>query len=103
MKVMWPHPFPVWAKIAIKRLSPTGRRCAFLLLREYKTQQVAYFLGISRRSVEAYMGHLKRNCCKAIGEKRLAEIIKESEKPREWSLREVLELRDPYSCRTLTV
>jgi hypothetical protein len=103
MKLMWPYPFPAWAKVAIKRLSPTGRQCVFLLLRKYKTQEVADFFGLSRRSVEAYMGHFKRNCCKAIGEKQINRLIEKSGRPREFSLHNLRELRDPYSCRPLTV
>ena len=103
MKLMWPYPFPVWAKVAIKRLSPTGRQCVFLLLRKYKTQEVADFFGLSRRSVEAYMGHFKRNCCTAIGEKKMKRLIALSEKPREWSLQDLIDSKDPYESRPLTV
>lgn len=103
MKLMWPYPFPAWAKCAIKQLSATGRQCAFLLLRGYKVTEVSSILGVSHYAIYNYRRAFLNHCRKALGKKRMAQIVKQSQKPREWSLRELIEHSDPYQSRPLTV
>jgi DNA-directed RNA polymerase specialized sigma24 family protein len=74
MKVMWPTPFPAWAKTALKKASSRTRQCALLMLRGYSEQDIADMFDVQYCTVIGYRQEFRRLCREAMGEKTMQEL-----------------------------